>query len=844
MYVVHRDGRKSEVSFDKIRDHVKKLKEYPTKLNVNDIEISKMVCSTITDGITTSQLNEYASQYSASKTTYHHDYSKLAARIRIANYHKNTINVFSDLIEVLYNHINPLTNERSPLISEKLYNIVQKNKTIIDNSINYIRDYNHDYFGFNTLYKSYLLKINGEPVERPQHMFMRVALGIHGESITKAIETYNLLSEGFIMHATPTLFNSGTPNNTLASCYLITSKEDSIEGIYDTLKTCAVISKSAGGIGLDVNDIRCRGSYIKGTNGISNGLVPMLKVFNETSRYVDQGGGKRKGAFAIYIEPWHADIIDFLKLKKQSTKEELRAQDLFYGLWIPDLFMERLNNKEDWTLFDPKLVPDLHELYGDEFKEAYLRYESEGKGIKTIAAVDLMTKIIENQVETGTPYMLYKDHINKKSNQKNLGTIKLSNLCAEIVEYTSNDEIAMCNLCTIALPKFVENGEFNYEKLFEITKKVTNNLNKVLDISRYPVIEAKLSNLRHRPIGIGVQGLADAFMKLNLPFGSDLARKINKKIFETISFGYNTESMLLAKERGEKINELKKLMVEDKDADALKKMKLLENELYPDGLYECGENIEFDGKLKLIVEKELTRTECIGAYYSFEGSPLSQGKFQHDLWEENGYEINLSGLWDWDSLRNEVMTYGTRNSLGLSCQPTASSAQILGNNETMEPITSNLQTRSVQSGQFQIINKYLINDLTELGLWNNKMRLELIRNRGSIKNIEGIPDELKMKHKTVWEIKNKTIIEMAADRAIFIDQTQSMNLFMPVPSFKKIRAMHIYAWKKGLKTGMYYLRSLPATHAQQFTVDVEKKDEMTPAQICSIENKDDCIMCQ
>jgi ribonucleoside-diphosphate reductase alpha chain len=635
-----------------------------------------------------------------------------------------------------------------------VFEIIEKNAYVLDSSIIYDRDFQFDYFGFKTLEKSYLLKVDGRIAERPQHMFMRVAVGIHRNDIDAVIETYNLMSERWFTHATPTLFNAGTPKPQMSSCFLLTMKEDSIGGIYDTLKSCAQISQSAGGIGLSIHNIRATGSYIRGTNGTSNGIIPMLRVFNDTARYVDQGGGKRKGSFAVYIEPWHADIFEFLDLKKNHGKEEMRARDLFYALWIPDLFMKRVKENGKWSLFCPNEAAGLSEVYGEKFEALYEKYEEEGKARKTVKAQELWFAIIESQIETGTPYMLYKDACNEKSNQKNLGTIKSSNLCTEIVEYSAPDEIAVCNLASIALSRFVKDGAFDHQKLFDVTVVVTRNLNKIIDGNYYPVEAAERSNMRHRPIGIGVQGLADAFILLRLPFDSEEAQKLNKEIFETIYYAALTASKELAKE--------------------------------------------------------------LGPYETYEGSPVSKGIFQFDMWN-----VKPGPRWNWESLRDEVKKYGVRNSLLLAPMPTASTSQILGNNECFEPYTSNIYTRRVLSGEFIVVNKHLLKDLVKLGIWNNVLKNKVITANGSIQNIAEIPQPIKDIYKTVWEIRQKVVIDMAADRGAFICQSQSLNLFMQEPSVSKITSMHFYAWERGLKTGMYYLRTKSATDAVKFTVAKE-----------------------
>jgi len=758
-------------------------------------------------------LDNLAAETAASLTTKHPDYALLASRIAVSNLHKNTNKSFSKTMEALYNYIDPKTGKKAPLIADDVHEIIQKNAQELDSTIIYDRDFGYDYFGFKTLERSYLLKINGQVAERPQHMIMRVAVGIHKDDIASAIETYNLMSERWFTHATPTLFNAGTPKPQMSSCFLLTVKEDSIDGIYDTLKSCAKISQSAGGIGLSIHNIRATGSYIRGTNGTSNGIIPMLRVFNDTARYVDQGGGKRKGSFAIYLEPWHADIYEFLDLRKNTGKEEARARDLFTAMWTPDLFMKRVEENSTWSLFCPNEAPGLADCWGAEFEALYTRYEQEGKARKTIQARDLWTAIIESQIETGNPYMLYKDACNSKSNQQNLGTIKSSNLCTEIMEYTSPDEIAVCNLASIALPRFVEDGKFDHQKLFDITYVITKNLNKIIDRNYYPVAEARNSNMRHRPIGIGVQGLADAFILMRFPFDSPEAVQLNKEIHETIYYASMTASKDLAK----------------KD----------------------------------------------GPYESYPGSPVSKGIFQYDMWN-----VTPSPRWEWDVLKEEVKQYGVRNSLLLAPMPTASTSQILGNNECFEPYTSNIYSRRVLSGEFVIVNKHLLKDLVKLGIWNDSLKNKIIIANGSVQNIAEIPENVKALYKTVWEISQKVIINMAADRGAYICQSQSLNLFVQDANFAKLSSMHFYGWKAGLKTGMYYLRTKAAADAIKFTADAAAAKETTPevlgnedvlilerqqqisadrqalleaeakkaaevaAQItCSIDNKDDCEAC-
>jgi ribonucleoside-diphosphate reductase alpha chain len=745
----------------------------------------------------------------------HPDYAQLASRIAVSNLHKATKKSFTECMKDLHEYVDPITGQNASLIADDVWEIIQKNSELLDSSIIYDRDFSYDFFGFKTLERSYLLKIQGEIAERPQQMLMRVAVGIHKDDMDSAVETYNMMSEGWFTHATPTLFNAGTPKPQMSSCFLLTMKEDSITGIYDTLQQCAKISQNAGGIGLAIHDIRATGSYIKGTNGTSNGIVPMLRVFNDTARYVDQGGGKRKGSFAIYIEPWHADVFDFLELRKNHGKEEQRARDLFYALWTPDLFMKRVEENGDWTLMCPNECPGLSDTWGAEFEALYTKYEAEGKGRKTIKAQDLWFKVLESQMETGTPYMLYKDAANSKSNQQNLGTIRSSNLCTEIIEYTAPDEVAVCNLASVAIPKFVkEDRTFDHDKLFEVTYRVTRNLNRVIDRNYYPIPEARNSNMRHRPIGLGVQGLADAFILMRFPFDSEEARQLNKDVFETMYYAACTASKDMAKEEG--------------------------------------------------------------AYETFEGSPASQGRLQFDMWD-----VQPSDRWEWDILKEEIKEHGMRNSLLVAPMPTASTAQILGNNECFEPYTSNIYTRRTLSGEFIVVNKHLLRDLTKLGLWDDDMKNRLIAANGSIQNIPEIPENLKVLYRTSWEISQKAILEMAADRGAYICQSQSLNIFMENVTNSKLTSMHFYAWKKGLKTGMYYLRTKAATDAIKFTVDKKYKNQSkeealqaapeaqeaqaatkTPAtaaasagtqpeemtyeqqvQACSIDNGPDCEMC-
>ena len=754
--------------FDKITARIRKL-NYGINPLVDPVRVAMRVIEGLYDGVTTSELDNLAAEIAATMTTTHPDYAKLAARISVSNLHKNTKKSFSETMEDLYNYINPRTGKKAPLLSDEVYKIIKKNADKLDSSIIYNRDFGYDFFGFKTLERSYLLKLNGKIVERPQHMLMRVSIGIHLDDIESALETYELMSKRYFTHATPTLFNSGTPKPQMSSCFLLTMKEDSIDGIYDTLKQTAKISQSAGGIGLSIHNVRATGSYIAGTNGTSNGIVPMLRVFNDTARYVDQGGGKRKGSFAIYVEPWHADIFDFLELKKNHGKEEMRARDLFYAMWTPDLFMKRVEEDSNWTLMCPNECPDLYNLHGDEFDELYQKYESEGRGRKTIKARELWEKILESQIETGTPYMLYKDSANRKSNQKNLGTIRSSNLCTEILEYTSSDEVAVCNLASIALPMFVKDGNFDHKSLFDVTVRVTKNLNRVIDRNYYPVKEAENSNFRHRPVGLGVQGLADTFIMLRLPFTSDKAKELNQEIFETLYFAAVTASVEEAK----------------KD----------------------------------------------GVYQTYKGSPISKGEFQHNLWGIK--DEDLSGRWDWSGLRKKVKKHGVRNSLLVAPMPTASTSQILGNNECFEPYTSNIYTRRVLSGEFIVVNKHLLEDLVQLGLWNEEMKQELMRNNGSIQNIETIPANIKELYRTVWEMSMKDIIDMSRHRGYFIDQSQSLNLFMEGATMAKLTSMHFYGWKSGLKTGMYYLRTKSAVDAIKFTLDNKSKENTSKVEVAT-----------
>jgi len=763
MYIIKRNGQRQEVKFDKITSRVSKLCNGLDPNYIDPVPITQKVIEGFYAGIRTCEIDTLAAETCAYMSQRHPDFSTLAARIAVSNLHKNTSNSFSETCRMLHDYRDK-QDRRAALISDEVWDFVQNNAVKLDAAAEYRRDFDYDYFGFKTLEKSYLLRLHGQIVERPQHMLLRVACGIHAGDVAAAIETYELMSRRCFTHATPTLFNAGTPLPQMSSCFLLTMKSDSIGGIYDTLKQCALISKSAGGIGIAVSNVRAKGSYIRGTNGHSNGLVPLLRNFNETARYVDQGGGKRKGSFAIYLEPWHADIFDFLELKKNHGKEEQRARDLFYGLWVPDLFMRRVKENRDWTLFCPDEAYDeesgkgLIDVWGPDFEQLYEQLESSGKGRKTVNAQQLWFRILESQMETGTPYMLYKDHANSKSNQQNLGTIHSSNLCTEIIEYTSSDEVAVCNLASIALSSFAsrEQGvEFNFQQLYEVTKVATRNLNKVIDRNYYPIEEAKRSNMRHRPIGLGVQGLADAFMMMRLPFESEPAKRLNEDIFETMYFAACEASCELAAQ---------------------------------DGPYE-----------------------------SYAGSPASKGLLQFDLWNRKP----KSGRWDWKGLKEKIAKHGLRNSLMIAPMPTASTAQILGNNESFEPYTQNLYVRRTLSGEFVQVNRHLLHDLISRGLWTDEMRMQVIAHNGSVQQL-GLPSDLKELYKTVWEIKQRTVLDMAGDRGAYIDQSQSLNIHMVDATHAKLSSMHFHGWQLGLKTGMYYLRTKAATDAIKFTVEVDK----------------------
>ncbi|VEU21298.1 DEKNAAC102770 [Brettanomyces naardenensis] len=767
MYVFKRDGRREPVRFDKITARISRLCYGLDEKHIDPIAVAQRVVTGVYEGVTTVELDNLTAETAAYMTTIHPDYAILAARLAISNLHKQTKKLFSDVVQELYSYYNPKTKKACPMVSQLTYDTVMRHKDELNSAINYDRDFNYNYFGFKTLERSYLLRINGKVAERPQHLIMRVAVGIHGDDIPRVIETYNLMSERYFTHASPTLFNAGTPHPQMSSCFLVAMKDDSIEGIYDTLKECALISKTAGGIGMHIHNVRATGSYIAGTNGTSNGIIPMIRVFNNTARYVDQGGNKRPGAIAVYMEPWHADIFDFIDIRKNHGKEEIRARDLFPALWIPDLFMKRVEQNGQWTLFSPSEAPGLSDVYGDEFEALYTRYEREGRGRRTVKAQKLWYQILEAQTETGTPFMLYKDACNRKSNQQNLGTIKSSNLCCEIVEYSAPDETGVCNLASLCLPAFVESDEktswYNFEKLHKIAKVLTRNLNRVIDRNYYPVPEARYSNMRNRPVAVGVQGLADTFFQMRLPFDSPEARQLNIQIFETIYHAALEASSELAEEEG--------------------------------------------------------------TYESYEGSPASKGLLQFDLWGKKPTD-----LWDWDSLKSKIAKNGLRNSLLVAPMPTASTSQIMGYNECFEPFTSNIYQRRVLAGEFQIVNPYMLRDFVDMGIWNDAMKNFIIHDNGSIQNLPNVPDKIKKLYRTVWELPQKAIIDMAADRGAYLDQSQSMNIHLQAPTMGKLTSMHFYGWKKGLKTGMYYLRTQAAAAAIQFTVDqqlVKEAGEIT-----------------
>jgi ribonucleoside-diphosphate reductase alpha chain len=791
MNVVKRDGSRSTVSFDTITRRIADLCDGLDMNFIHPDEIALKVINGLYDGVSTQELDNLTAETCAAMGTRHPHFSLLASRIAISNLHKTTPASFYNAMKALYENTSPSTGEPAPLLARDTFRVIQQHAATFDQAIRHERDFDFDYFGFKTLERSYLMKVHGRIMERPQFMFMRVAVGIHGEDVAAALQTYEFLSDRWFTHATPTLFNAGTPKPQMSSCFLLTMKDDSIDGIYDTLKQCAKISQSAGGVGLAIHNIRSKGSYIRGTGGKSNGIVPMLRNFDMTARYVDQGGGKRKGSIAIYLEPWHADIFEFLDLKKNHGKEEMRARDLFYALWISDLFMKRVERNEMWSLMSPDQCPGLSDAYGEAFERLYCQYEQQGKFIRQVKAQDLWFEILTSQIETGTPYMLFKDAANRKSNQQNLGTIKSSNLCTEIMEYTSPDEVAVCNLASLALPRFVVSQPdgtrtFDHAKLYEVTKVVTRNLNKVIDRNFYPLEEARRSNLRHRPVGLGVQGLADVFLELRMPFDSPEARGLNRDIFETIYFGAMEASMELARQHG--------------------------------------------------------------PYETYHGSPVSKGIFQFDMWG-----VTPGARWNWEALKEQVRTHGVRNSLLVAPMPTASTSQILGNNECFEPYTSNIYTRRTISGEFIMVNKHLIKDLIDIGFWSEETRQRLIAANGSVQNMAGIPQSIKDLYKTVWEIPQKAIIDMSADRGAFICQSQSLNIHLTNVNTGKLTSMHFYAWKKGLKTGMYYLRTQAAADAIKFTINKatvqgapmqsDKDYSAREAMACSLDNPESCEAC-
>jgi len=805
MRVLKRNGKYENVGFDKILKRVKSIGN-ECKIKLNYTSFVMKVIDQIYDGIPTTKIDELTAEQCASLSVQHSDYNTLASRIIISNHHRNTDSSFFSAMEKLYNFTD-IHGKNTPLISNELFNVISNNKDTFDSMIVHERDYLIDYFGFKTLERAYLMKISNEIIERPQFLWLRVAIGIHGDDIAKVKTTYDLMSLKYFTHATPTLFNAGTPKPQLSSCYLLALEDDSITGIYNTLRDCAQISKWAGGIGLHIHNVRATGSHIRGTNGTSNGIVPMLRVFNTTARYVDQGGGRRNGSFAIYLEPWHADVENFLEMRKNHGDEEMKARDLFYALWIPDLFMERVKTNGDWTLMCPDQCPGLSDCYGAKFVELYTTYETQGKGKKTIKARELWFKMMDSQMETGTPYILYKDAANNKSNQKNLGTIKSSNLCTEIIEYSDSNETAVCNLASLGLSNFVnEDKTFNYDKLHEVTKVVTDNLNKVIDINFYPTDKTKRSNMRHRPIGIGVQGLADTFAMMDVPFHSDEAREINKLIFETIYHASMEMSMEIAKDRYMEIQDTKN----NGGVSTFKHYISLFNDY----------------------ETKIEKSQFCGAYSTFEGSPLSQGIFQFDMWD-----VTPSSRYDWDILRQNVTKYGVRNSLLVAPMPTASTAQILGNNECFEPFTSNIYTRRTIAGEFIMVNKHLMKELIDIKMWDEQLKNNIIANNGSIQQIEGIPQHIKNKYKIVWEIPMKHLIDMAKDRGAFICQSQSLNLWVEEPNYKTLTSMHFYSWEAGLKTGIYYLRRKAKHQAQQFTIEPTKKtnqeEEHEVCEMCS-----------
>lgn len=853
MFVIKRNGKKEEISFDKILQRVKKIGETHNIRGVNFSALCLKVIDQLFNEIETKKIDELTAQQCASMTTVHPDYGKLASCISISNHQKNTYHdktqasntIFKKTMTLLYENTD-YHGKKVPLISKQTWDSIVNHEIKIQNAVDYDRDYLIDYFGFKTLERAYLMKINGSCVERPQDMWMRVSIGIHGEDIDSVIETYDLMSRLYFTHATPTLFNSGTPRPQLSSCFLLSMVDDSINGIFDTLKECAQISKWAGGIGIHVHNIRAKGTQIRGTNGTSNGLVPMLKVFNDTARYVDQGGGKRNGSFAIYLEPIHPDIEEFLELRKNHGDEESKARDLFYALWIPDIFMKKIAANEDWCLFCPDKCPGFSDCYGEEYEQLYEKYEKEGKYNKKMPARELWFKILDSQMETGTPYLLYKDACNKKSNQNNIGTIKSSNLCTEIIEYSSPDESAVCNLASVAISRFVtENGDFNYEDLHKVVKIMTKNLNKIIDINYYPTDKTKRSNFLHRPIGIGIQGLADAFILMNISYDSEDAKVVNKNVFETIYHATLESSNEIAKDRQEEMLKIK-TQIESKTIHFTSNNKE-ETDLHVSSVFDQNESTnkehvelgnKLNGQIQLWMENykpihheiyNIKNNKYLGAYSTFEGSPASRGELQFDLWGETP-----SDRYDWAKLKNSIQNHGLRNSLCVAPMPTASTSQILGNNECFEPFTSNIYTRRTLAGEFIVVNKYLIKELVELGLWNEDIKNNIISNKGSVQYINGLSSHLKEKYKTVWEMPMKQLIDMAKDRGQYICQSQSLNLWLEEPTYKNLTSMHFYSWKAGLKTGIYYLRRKPRHQPQQFTI--KPKTE-------TYEEDEECEMC-
>ena len=837
--VLKRDGKLEEVAFDKILNRVKKLGNMSSPLQVNYSQLVMKVIDQLYHKINTSKIDELTAEQCASLCTKHPDYGELASRISVSNNHKNTLSSFYETMKLLYEY-RDINGVHSPILHEDTWRVIKENSSELDAMVDYDRDYLIDYFGFKTLERAYLMRVNKKVVERTQHMWLRVAIGIHSDDLKSVKETYDLMSQKYFTHATPTLYNAGTPRPQLSSCYLLGMESDSIDGIYNTLKECAKISKWAGGIGLHIHNVRATGSHIRGTNGTSNGIVPMLRVFNMTARYVDQGGGKRNGSIAIYMETWHADIYDLLNLKKNHGDEEMRARDLFYALWISDLFMEKVKNDESWSLFCPDSAPGLSDVYGAKFRELYERYTAEGKSIKVVNARELWFKILDSQMETGTPYLLYKDAANEKSNQKNLGTIKSSNLCTEIIEYSDHEQTAVCNLASISLTKYVkEDKTFDYETLHRVTKVVTFNLNRIIDVNFYPTEKTRLSNLLHRPIGIGVQGLADVFALMDVSYHSDEALTINKLIFETIYHASVERSNEMAKQRMVGMNLISKSYYNGGKSSLFTDSTVRTCRTYTEREGECDNEDDrvyrkrlLDSLLPIQPELKMLEGDRVGSYSSFEGSPASKGILQFDMWG-----VTPSNRYDWDGLKKSVVQYGLRNSLLVAPMPTASTSQILGNNECFEPFTSNIYSRRTLAGDYVIINKYLMKELIGIGLWNEKLKDNIILNKGSIQHLEIIPQKIRDKYKIVWEIPMRHMIDMAADRGAYICQSQSLNLWMEDPDYKSLTNMHFYGWQKGLKTGIYYLRRKPKHQPQQFTIGVgvgvgsEKEEE--PCETCS-----------